>query len=173
MGRDKALLEWRGQTLTERIAANVREAAGSVTLVGAPERYREFSFTSIEDLHAERGPMAGLEAALQSRYAAELNLVVACDLPDLAEMPALLKDLMERARQSQALCVAAQDIDERLHPLCAVYRAGSLPEVRECLREGKLRLHELFTRLRGEVWLSAGALTNVNSPEEWTAWQTK
>ena len=37
MGRDKAMLPWSGRTMIEVIADTVREAAGSVTLVGAPE----------------------------------------------------------------------------------------------------------------------------------------
>lgn len=39
MGRDKALLPYCGRTLVEWVAEQAREAAGDVSLVGAPERY--------------------------------------------------------------------------------------------------------------------------------------
>ena len=40
MGRDKALLPYRGVTLGEFVAGEIRMATGSVTLIGPPERYQ-------------------------------------------------------------------------------------------------------------------------------------
>lgn len=173
MGRDKALLEWEERPLIECLARNVREAAGSVALVGAPERYRSFPFPAIADRYRDCGPVAGIEAALSSSYAASFNLIVACDLPDLLSRPELTEGLMERALASDALCVAGQDASGQLHPLFAVYRREALEQVQKFARGGNRRLTDLFKALGGETWPMDNVLANVNAPEDWVAWQKK
>ena len=49
MGSDKASLPFRGGALVEHVAAAVAEAAGNVTLVGPPERYRDLGLRIIPD----------------------------------------------------------------------------------------------------------------------------
>ncbi len=174
MGQDKALLFWQAQPLVAQIAQSVLEAAGSVTLVGAPDRYEGLNFPRLSDVYAEQGPLGGVEAALGSTRARELNLVVACDLPDLAGLGTpLLQSLLAEAERSNRLCIAAEDPDGRVHPLCAVYRVDSLSIIRECLRMRMLRLSALVTRLGGGTVKVTSALANVNTPEEWMAWQTR
>src|SRR5437763_12141966 len=80
MGRDKARLPFRGRTLVEHIAAAVAEAAGSVTLVGAPERYQSLGLPIIPDTRPGEGPLAGILAALGASQAG-WNLIAACDMP--------------------------------------------------------------------------------------------
>ena len=82
MGRDKALLPLRSDPLVKRIASEVAEAAGSVALVGEPQRYRHLGFTCLPDLSPGAGPLGGIETALESGRG-EWNLIVACDMPDL------------------------------------------------------------------------------------------
>ena len=174
MGRDKALLSWQARPLVAHIAASVNEAARNVALVGAPERYEELNLPRISDFYAERGPLGGIEAALGSTRVRELNLIVACDLPDLAGVAIpLLRRLLTEAERSNRLCIAAEDPDGRVHPLCAVYRADSLSIIRECLRERMFRLKDVLRRLGSGTVRVADALANVNTPEEWMAWQAR
>ena len=49
MGTDKALLEWRGRTILEYIATQVRDAVGNVTIVADPARYAQFGFAMAAD----------------------------------------------------------------------------------------------------------------------------
>lgn len=172
MGRDKALLPWKERPLVEHIAHCVSNAAGSVTLVGSPDRYSVLNSSVIADSYLDCGPLGGIEAALSSDRSAKHNLIVACDLPDLALNATLLNRLVEHAKQTSAPCVAAQEPEGRIHPLCAVYRSDALFTIRQSLREGSLRLSELFERLNGVVWPVSQPLANVNSPEDWLAWQT-
>ena len=80
MGRDKAQLPLHGRTLVEHIAGAVAEAAGSVTLIGAPERYPDLGIRMLPDSRPGAGPLGGICTALASTDA-EWNLIVACDMP--------------------------------------------------------------------------------------------
>ena len=174
MGRDKALLPWRAKPLVEHIAQNVKNATGSVTLVGSPERYQAFDLPSIDDFYHGRGPLGGLEAALGSTRAGALNLVVACDLPDLAVVSTpILSQLLAESERTGSLCVATEDVSGQIHPLCAVYRPDCLTIIRQCLREGNQRMTDLLTRLKAATWKLPHLLANVNTPEEWAAWRTQ
>ena len=66
MGRDKALLPYRGATLVEWIAGLVREAAGSVCLAGGGQRYGHLGLPWIEEPCPGLGPLSGIHAALAS-----------------------------------------------------------------------------------------------------------
>src|SRR5512142_2916527 len=97
MGQDKALLPWKGSTLIESVAREVFNAAGSVTLIGSPERYGSLGFPVISDKIQGCGPLGGLHAAL-SVTTAEWNILVACDMP--AVTSELLKELLAAAEVS-------------------------------------------------------------------------
>jgi len=68
IGRDKALLPWKGSTLIESVAREVFVAAGNVTLIGsrslAGDRYGNIGFPVIYDQVEGCGPLGGLHAAL-------------------------------------------------------------------------------------------------------------
>src|SRR3974377_2140775 len=95
MGRDKAFLVFRGQTLLERALQSLRAVTSKVYVVGAREKFCSFG-PVVEDVYPDRGPLAGIHAAL-STSDTELNLVLAVDMP-LIE-PALLVFLVEAAGQ--------------------------------------------------------------------------
>ena len=95
MGRDKALLPWKGSTLIQSVAREVFQAAGNTTLIGSPELYGKLGFPVIPDRIEGCGPMGGLHAALSAK-AAEWNLLVACDMPAVTcELLAALLDATE------------------------------------------------------------------------------
>src|SRR6058998_1400393 len=83
MGRDKACLPLQGRTLLEHVAAAVAAAAGSVTLVGSPERYQNLGFRVIADSLPGCGPLGGIHTALGASPA-DWNLIVACDMPGIS-----------------------------------------------------------------------------------------
>ena len=123
-GADKALLDWHGRPLVLHVAAQVAQAAGSVTLVGAPDRYLALGLPVIPDPVTGFGPLAGLWAALDHSQA-DWNLVVACDLPHLHA--AFLADLLHRANAEDPDVLLPVDHQGRPEPLCAVYSLRSLP----------------------------------------------
>ena len=170
MGRDKAFLRWHSRLMLELVADQVAACVVNVALIGDRERYGGFGIDCLPDLHPGRGPLGGIEAALESKRG-ELNLIVACDMPDL-ESASLLK-LLQRAEMNDAQCVAARDEDGLTHPLCAVYRSSCLPAIRGALEAGRLKLLDILEQL-GAVALEIGQrISNINTPEEWRAWQQR
>ena len=166
MGRDKSLLELDGEALVERAGRRVLAAAGNVTVVGDPERHGRFGWPVVTDLRPGQGPLAGIEAALASPYAADWNLIVACDMPNLN--PALLERLLAEAKRSRPDCVAACST-RGLEPLCAVYGRGFLPVARRVLDAGQRRVRDAFDGIQ-VIHLqidSDAAVANVNTPDEW------
>jgi molybdopterin-guanine dinucleotide biosynthesis protein A len=166
MGRDKALLDdGRGPMLT-RAAAAVQQAAGRVTLIGPPERYAHLGFPVVADLRPGNGPLGGIETAL-SITESEWNLIVACDMPNLAA-PALAR-LLEFATGTEAGCVMGSS-GTGVEPLYAVYRRDCLPAVRAALDRGVRKITGALEPLHVAHFEidNRDIPANVNTPEDWS-----
>ncbi len=165
MGRDKALLPWSGLTLVEHVARQVMDAAGSVVLVGSPERYAALPFSAIPDRRAGSGPLAGIEAALAGTDA-EWNAVVACDMPSVTA--ALLSELFEVAGRTGADCVVPVTPSGGLEPLCAVYNRRCLAAFSAALDRGVRRMADALELVRTERHRVAtdAWFANLNSPND-------
>jgi molybdenum cofactor guanylyltransferase len=167
MGRDKALLPIEGSLLVERTAERVRAAAGSVTLIGAPERYAHLGLPVAADLIEDCGPVGGLYTALKIGQA-DRNLLVACDMPGVTAE--FLRELLDAARQSGSACLVPQT-ESGLHPLCAVYHRRAEGAVASAIEHKRFKMHDLLKILKAVSFPVADArmLENVNTPVEWGA----
>jgi molybdenum cofactor guanylyltransferase len=164
MGRDKALLDYAGETLVQSVAFEVAKAAGSVALLGDPVRYGHLGMRVVPDIIPGRGPMSGLHAALAST-GAEWVLLVACDLPNVEA--GFLRLLIDQAILTKAKCVAARG-QNGLEPVCAVYHRSTQREVLQALEDDRLRMRDLITRLDATgVEAEARLVRNVNTEEDW------
>lgn len=159
MGRDKALLAWGSGTLVQHVAGIVRQAAGSVALLGDPARYGHLGLECIPDLRPGLGPLSGIETMLASGRALR-NAVLACDVAGLDA--AHLKRLL----QNDARCVVTQDESGRVHPLCAVYDVSCLDRVQAALDENRLRLMDVVAEFKPAVVRYPGVLSNINTWED-------
>jgi molybdopterin-guanine dinucleotide biosynthesis protein A len=169
MGRDKALLPYRGTTLLEHIASIVRQAAGTATIIGDPDRYRDVGFPVCPDQIPHCGPLGGIYTAL-SVTASDWNLVVACDMPMLSAP--VLRRLIEHSVQSPGVCIVGVGPGGEPHPLCAVYHRRCLPQLKQAIRDKRFRMRELLAELNaGQVALDATVLANVNTPGEWVRFE--
>jgi molybdopterin-guanine dinucleotide biosynthesis protein A len=169
MGQDKAMLPVGSGVLVTRIAGVVAAAAGSVALVGNPDRYSGTGFPVIADLYPGFGPVGGIVTAL-SNSSVEWNLVVACDMPGVSVE--FLKSLLGVAAGSEAQCVMPVTPDGRQHPLCAVYRRSALAALKRAVDR---EIHRLLTAIEALsvqfLHVTAPDLINVNTPDEWKIFQ--
>lgn len=171
MGRDKALLPYRGTTLVEHMAQAVQDAAGSVALIAEPVRYARLGYPVYPDKFPGCGPLGGIYTAL-SVSSTDWNLIVACDMPGVSAD--VLGTLLEVAGQSAKNCVVAIGPTGEPEPLCAVYHRCCLPALARAIERKRFKMKDLVRELDTEAQLvDASVLANVNTPIEWAEFEQK
>lgn len=162
MGRDKALLGWRGRSLLDHALARFAEA-GIASVVVSGDRP---AHAGIPDTHPGEGPLAGL-LAVARRYPGRRLLVVPVDMPRLPA--AWLDGLASALPEAAALHYAAAPLPLRIE---------ATPDLVERLARwlddpgGPRALRHLLRDIDA-VALPApdgmqGAFDNANTPEDWT-----
>lgn len=169
-GADKALLPLAGRPLiarvAERFAPQVERLAVSAN--GDPARLAFLGLTVLPDAEADRGPLAGVLAALD--WAAALGatavVTVAVDTPLLPED--LVPRLCLAADESPGGLAMAQS-DERDHPTFALWPVSMRGPVADFLASGeKARIRALadaFGATRAK-FVESDAFANLNTPED-------
>jgi molybdopterin-guanine dinucleotide biosynthesis protein A len=161
-----------GVSLLARLVGELR-AAGLREIVlaaNAPEPYLHLGLEIVPDLHPDRGPLGGVEAAL-SHYGtpADATLFLPCDLPAITSREIVrLREAFLAGGRPVAVCVTG----DRLQPLCAVVANALLPEVTAALEAGELSVGRLWRRLgAAEVAFPDPApFVNLNCPEDLAQW---
>jgi molybdopterin-guanine dinucleotide biosynthesis protein A len=169
MGRNKALLPYRGRTLVEHVAGLVEIAAGSVSLVGEPEIYGHLGRPVFADVIPGRGPLSGIHAVL-CHTEADWNLVVACDMPELST--GFLVSLLYKAEHGGADCLIPAGPSGMPEPLCAAYHRRCLEAVTRALARNVHKVTEGLSALDTEIWnvTESAMFQNLNTPQEWTGY---
>ena len=175
MGRDKALLPFRGAALAAVVAREVEIAAGSARLIGDPGRYGRLGFAVLPDAYPGEGPLGAILTALRAEPpegtghgGAEWNLIVACDMPGLGA--GFLAQLLEAAQGTPADALLA-GCAGHAEPLCGVYRRSALAALEAAFASGERSVLRALGGL-AVAYLPAPdvtAVANVNTPEEWAA----
>ena len=168
MGRDKALLPFRGGALAGHVAATVAAAAGSATLIGDPRKYGHLGYAVLPDRSPGAGPVGGIESAL-SCTAADWNLVLACDMPGISAE--FLRGLLDAAERLNADALVPAGPSGRLEPLSAVHRR-CLATLRGALGAGIRKITDALAGLEVALWTvdDAACFKNLNTPEEWACY---
>jgi molybdopterin-guanine dinucleotide biosynthesis protein A len=166
MGRDKALLPFRGGALGASVARAVASAAGSAVLVGSPLIYQGLGYPAIPDLYPGEGPLGGVLTAL-GHSTAEWNLVAACDMPGLTA--GFLCALLGAAERAGADALLPAGPLGRLEPLCAVYHRRALWSLEAGFARGVRKMAEALEDLRAARFPIAevSIFQNVNTPQDW------
>lgn len=171
MGRNKALLPFRGRPLVAHVHETLQELFEEVFVVADdPAPFAFLPCRTIPDRVPGMGPISGIDAALRHSRNPYV-FVVGCDAPLLS--PRLLERIAAGASGADLTIPCGPDGPE---PLCAVYGKGCLPRIEEALREGEHRLAALIGRVctreipREEVAsLDPGfqSFRNINTPEDY------
>lgn len=173
MGYDKALADFLGAPLIQRVIGRVQSLADEIHVTtNHPESYRFLDVPLFTDLVPGRGALGGLYTAL-SVASQPLTAVVACDMPFVSTaLLAASRDLLVEG-DFDAVIPHPKGGTEPFH---AVYRSETcLPEIRRVLEAGKWRVDTWFSAVRirfltpDEIILYdplGMAFYNINTPEE-------
>lgn len=173
MGGDKALLELDGVTLVERAVRRLVAICSRVVLADGGRK--TLAGTRSVDDGPGQGPAAGILGAAEAHPGSAL-LVLACDLP---RVPIGLLGQLASPTAGDWTVPRWQD---RLEPLCALYRPAALEALRRQVERGVLAPHRLAERaptddngltiayLEGEALRRHGdpavMFTNLNRPQD-------
>lgn len=164
MGRDKALLPWKGRPLIEHQLAVLREAGiDEVRVSGHRPGYR-----GIADALPQAGPLGGLAGVAETLIGDADLLVIPVDMPLL--QPGLLRRLRAERLHARSLCFVGHVLPLRLR-LDADSRARLLALLRhDEPRERSLRALQADIGSE-EIALSAAEaaqLTDCNTEAMWS-----
>lgn len=171
MGRNKALLDFRGKPLLLH-QRDVLAPLFARVIVAAPDPapYLPLGLEVVPDLLPERCALTAIHAVL-SASRSDLAFVVACDLPFLNLD--LIRHLLDRAAGADAV---VPESDGRLEPLHAVYSRACLPAIEDGARRGEWKADAFLPRVRAvrlpvrpDDWKVEGRspFFNANTPADW------
>lgn len=183
MGEDKAWLLLDGRPMIEHVLRAAQPVAKQLALVAHPAnpnlaRYAQlaarWNAELLNDLHDHRGPLGGIETVLRQCSEDETALILACDLPFLAEE--FLQLLTQIHHAGKGDLTVPLDETGRPQMLAAIYAANCLPPISTMLAANELKTRLLQERVSTrEVSLAEYAhlpnarrlLLNVNTLEDY------
>ncbi|MCC3374954.1 molybdenum cofactor guanylyltransferase [Cohnella sp. REN36] len=173
MGTRKERLDLNGEPNLLRLCRLLHGMADRVTVVtDARETYSFLpeDIAVVRDRVPDRGPVGGICTGMGVSDA-PLQLVAGCDYPLVSEQAwfRLLRQLEANPNADAVVPVAFG----KEHPLCAVYRARTLPLWEAALAAGELRVRRtvdrmstVFRRMEDE---EEAEYVNMNEPEDYAA----
>ncbi len=177
MGTDKAFLKIGEKTFLENAVETLKPNCEQVKIVlnGSQTHFIEklpAGISYIFDIFENRGVLGGIHAALKT-CETEFAVILAVDLPFVTS--GAIEKLCEIALDSKNFsAIVPLQNDERLQPLCAVYRVkGCLPKLEEILSKNESASVRDFLEIVKTKIVNARSLSlnenlfiNVNSPQD-------
>jgi molybdopterin-guanine dinucleotide biosynthesis protein A len=155
-----------GARIVDRLVSALREVTSEILLVGAPEAIAAElpALRAVPDESPGNGPLGGIISALAA--SGRDTVVVAWDMPFVTATE--LRPLLDAVRDAE---VVAWEVNARVEPLCALYRAAALPALRGAYQAGERSPRDALRGLRVHLVRrdASGALdpfTSVNSAQQ-------
>jgi molybdopterin-guanine dinucleotide biosynthesis protein A len=147
MGTSKAMLAFGPETMLQRVVRLLGAVVSPIVVVAAGEQQLPELPVDVliaRDEREARGPLEGLRAGLKALPdSVDSAYVTSCDVPLL--VPAFVERMIELLGDHD---IAVMEIDGFTHPLSAVYRRSTLPNVESLLAQDRLRPAFLFDAVR-------------------------
>ena len=147
MGVPKATLPFGPETMLQRVVRILGTVVSPIVVVAARDQSLPELPAGVKITHDEReqwGPLEGLRAGLKALPdSVDAAYITSCDVPLL--VPAFVERMIELLGDHD---IAVMEIDGFPHPLSAVYRRDTLPQVESLLANDRLRPVFLFGAVR-------------------------
>jgi len=144
MGRNKALIEYSGQTFLDRL---IDEFSGwKEIIVSQPASFSyqvKEGVVCVSDENENVGPLEGIRRVLMTAQSDHV-FICAVDMPNLKSS---LAEYMTGFISSDYDCYVIRD-EKHFQPLCAVYSKKVLETVEKLISQGKFRLMDLLEAVR-------------------------
>jgi len=142
MGHNKALLDFGGEKLIQRVHRILKSAFDEVLISArTPEAYEFLGAPIVLDVYEGGGSLAGIHAGLV-RSTSQSCFFTACDMPFLNIE--LIRYLDGFASEYDLVIPMSRN---GLEPLHAFYSKSCLPLIEEQLQEGNLKVIDFFDRI--------------------------
>lgn len=169
MGFNKAEAEMNGESMLIRMIHKMKAVTSTILVSSGAVTYTNISLPQIPDEFPQCGPLGGIYSVLKTTNTS-LNLIVSCDIPLVSV--SLLKYVLKRAVESDSLITIPIDHDGHLQTMCAVYRKGILPFLKQQIDARELKMKRLLDLVsveyikitREHPLYNEHAFLNVNSP---------
>ena len=165
IGQSKCMLPIGGRPLIEHVYRQlVAHATEVLVSTNDPAECSFLGLRVVLDEVPGRGPLMGIASAVAAS-AHDLNLVVACDIPEIDF--GFVRGMLSRADGCDG--VVPTDSEGRYEPLLAVYRKSMLAPMRQVLAEGGRRIRDVYElcRIRTIELGEAPWLCNINTAEDY------
>ncbi len=143
-GVSKCTYKVNEKSMVEMIVESISHLFDEVIIVGSD--LKENGIRSFDDIHKDKGPVAGLESSLI--YARnEYVFLTACDMPLISEK--VVSRMIERINDQNVLCPF---INEKYQTTHAIYSKNILPLIEKELERTKSTLtHVVLTASKVEI----------------------
>ena len=166
MGQDKSLLTYRNKRMIDSIYDLMLLVADPIYVSCNRENPLLKDVLHIKDLIPNSGPLSGLHAVMTQTNSSHY-LILPTDTP-LIDME-ILQQLHENYDGAEIIYAKTSD---GIHPLIGIFPRTSLRSIEECLKNGELRITDLFTKFPSKALnfddRYKKKFTNINRPEDLT-----
>ena len=176
MGFDKQLLMENDRRILEKVVCTLKtEFSDIIVITARPELYADMDIRVFSDEYPEKGPLAGVHAALHNARSRYIYLL-ACDMPVVCT--GFIRHMATSLQHSRT-DICACEHNGRIEPFSAFYSIDLLPEIVQRLESDDGSLfrfvhasnaciipQEDATRFDAHLRM----FTNINTPDEYTAY---
>lgn len=160
MGTNKALIDFGGQTLIERIIERTQglDQQATILITNTPDDYAHLDLPMFPDIVPDSGSLGGIYTALYHSQTSH-TIVIACDMPFVSSD--VIRVMMQDAETYDVVVPTVEGYPQGLH---AIYSNACLEPIRAKIEAKRLKVIGFYDQMRVK-YLDEKALETVNQDQ--------